>query len=254
MSGFLYYLPGARLPMDTPELCQAGLAYVFGPGNAAPYKVETSAGPEGQGEGIVVADSTSVQPRHCGYKKDTQIWRHVPKQKFWVGMYSDDRPCPQDLATPQQIAGHLVRLNDGNSWMVPVARQLSPVDGELQAFCALSHNLDLDEHGRWTTTAIVEHHRALWQISERFIESVMASMDTTGDVVRFEFQDMVEAAVTALAANYRVRSLEVAMLGLLTETNILEVLSAVVDGPTARTWLKKKQESDTGSSSDGQED
>jgi hypothetical protein len=249
MAGFVYYLPGASLPLGSEDIANAGLAYAFA-GEKAPLKITTTAGPEGQGPGIVLAAHDYVAAK-AGYK-DGQTWRRVPKTDAWVGMYPDDRPGPDDLAAKQQVPGHYITLGDGNDWLIPVARAVAPQDGRLVGYCALPHTIDCDDDGNWTAETVVVKYAPLWNIAERFLDSVLNSQEDGEDI--FNFQGMTDAALIALATNYRLGRAEVGLLGIFDVYNTLQLLGAVIDSPTSTEWIKKKAEQGTTASSAGPAD
>ena len=55
-----------------------------------------------------------------------------------------------------------------------------------------------------------------------------------------EFADVNDAALLALATNYRVGKAEVVLLGLFDDRATVEILKALIDWPTISAWLKKK--------------
>jgi hypothetical protein len=59
--------------------------------------------------------------------------------------------------------------------------------------------------------------------------------------VQLDMAWRLDGAVTALAANYRLGRLEAAMLGILNDVKMNEILRALVDWPTVLALHKKKE-------------
>jgi hypothetical protein len=55
-----------------------------------------------------------------GYYPDNQIWQDAGK--FWIGREKDAAFIPADFERRETISGHLVKLEDGNEYLVPVGR------------------------------------------------------------------------------------------------------------------------------------
>lgn len=246
MGNFLYYIPKVSGPVN-PELPRKhGLGYAFERRIVGRRVMER--GPDGDA-GLVVASSEE----RIGYFKDKQAWRKVPGTRAWVGMYCDAPPLPADLGREQMLPGHSVRLGDEQYWTVPVARALAESDDQLQAFCALPSGVSLDDNGQWTTGEVVPRYRELWKIATDWFDTQYGEGQVDEENrLTFEFAEVNDAALTALAANYRIGKAEVALLGLFTQQTTFAILQAVIDQPTLDKWVKKKLESGTWNTAGGE--
>ena len=107
MAGFLYYLAGKGTDIEAAELHKLGLGYAFDEERCAARGVRC--GPEGSGEGIVVANPQSVPEHLIRFEPTRQTWRKVPKTDAYVGIYTDEnRPGPEDVQRTRILSGHLV--------------------------------------------------------------------------------------------------------------------------------------------------
>ena len=239
--GFLYYVPGQRGGIGWEELATAGLGHAF----AAQTAIASVAarGPDG-GEGVVVADDATLpNARRVGYYPDAQEW--IDGGYYWVGVYREARPGPLELARPRAIAGSWLRLRDGNEWLVPIARQWTETDGEMDWRCPLPGRAKF-HRGSWQREGISERYAPLWEAACRWWDTLRAGIARQGEESEeaaeliVNFDGLMEAATTALAVNYRIGEAECGLLDLLDETEAAEVMNVTVDWGTMREWLKKK--------------
>lgn len=253
MSGFLYFIP--RDVTRAADLAGFGLAYAFEQGAPGLSFCTCRNGPGGM-SGTVVGDDRAGKA--IGYYPDKQTWRKRPETRqpgdeatgqpgsqaaVWVGIYNDARPKPADLLRSDALAGHAVRLCDGNDWIIPVARAATEQGGELRYFAKLPRRLDFDENGRWMSSTIVDRYQRLWDVACSFWNSFTGAGVTRGEdgvELQMEFGDLVAGAVAALGTNYRVDAIEVALLGLFDEGNCGRVLQALIDWPVIAEFLQKK--------------
>ena len=255
MSGLLYYLPGETPAIKQPRLNELGLGYALNP-----YGPRGCArGPDG-GQGIVLAHPD--HPR-LGYYANEQVWRKMAGSfdngcRPWVGYQTDARPTPADLLRPDALVGHPVNLGDGNDWTVPIARRLIPTDdnSNLLAACMLPKAIDVDDDGNWVEGDIRPRYESLWQVATSWWNKAHTVDDDEVDDdgvarLRFDLDDIYSGAVVALQANYRIGQTEVAMLGLLDEINVGQVLEALVDWPTAKAWLAELAEANSSKKNEG---
>lgn len=240
MSTLLYYLPNETRGIKLPRVRELGLGYAFDD-RMTPSEVRH--GPD-DGVGVVLADPRHIDAAQIGYFPDRQQWRRIPGPAgAYVGLRTDARPTPEDLARTQQQPGHLVKLRDGQAWEIPVARALVE-DG---ARCALPAGTSIDDEGNWIRGHLAAAEAALWDVACRFWDSSVAPWleeatpgESQSDSHTFDFAGENDAALTALTYNYRVGKAEVALLDLFDDRAIGQVLQALVDWPTLLDILKKK--------------
>jgi len=93
----------------------------------------------------------------------------------------------------------------------------------------------------------------LWEVAIAWWDSIRAAIWTTGDEteedeepshrISFEFAGLNDAALLALATNYRLAKTEVALLHLFRGQCAATILGALVDLPTFIEWAKKNADS-----------
>jgi len=253
MAGFLYYIPGQTRAITVDEVRRLGLGYAF-PAAMTPCQIH-GGGPDG-GVGVVVADPAKVEKIGCYL--DEQTWRRDPATdvsgaNVWVGIYNDARPGPADLERNESLGGHWVTLCDGAKWHVPVARGICEEDGELAYYHAVPRVSTRDDDGKWVPGDVAVRYRGLWDLACRWYDVRTGAVEAAGEddeAVEFEFDDLHDSAITALAENYVLGPTEADLLGLLSQRQAIKVLDALVDMPTKMMLIKKKVGQLAGSSSD----
>lgn len=241
MAGFLYYLPGVTSYPTREQLVERGIGYAFD----GEYAGGKPRGPDGA-EGFLLADPKRVE--RIGYLKDQQRW--VQCGDVWVGAYTDAIPTPDDLARDEQLGGHWVKLADGRTWLVPVARSYQEQDGELRWFHALPRTLKRSPDGHWVPGDVLPRYRSLWDLAVRFDVALSAARNEADQddprLAILRFDDLIESAIEAVQWNYRVGTAEAELLGLFAfdsrglSPDAWRVLKAVIDEETYLEWLKKK--------------
>lgn len=238
---FLYFFPD-RNSLGRDELAGLGLGYMLEPDSPL-STVGVNAGPEGGPGGVVFAAVAGPAAAHVGLHRERQTWRQIPGSPAWVGHYRDQVPGPEQLARREQIVGHVVELADGRKWIVPAARAWSDegIGDELalRYRVALPQRLDLAADGRWTLAGVLPRYQSLWELGEA-VYNLRSGQLTPADHERFSGDGEIDAAVLCLQANYRLGRIEAALLGLLTDETVRQVLDCLVDWPTLREFLKKK--------------
>jgi hypothetical protein len=244
---FVYYING-EAPARDPEIEAAGLADRFaGP----PIPRHPCTGPDGS-TGTILADP-SVGESACRYLPDTQTWRQIPGSAAWIGR-TDEPITPGQLARAVQLNGHIVRLADGQDWMVPTARAHGQTDAGPRWCDILPAASELDEEGNWVRGQILPAYRRLWELAEAWHNARAEWVTNYAEQTKegeapppaaapavMEFDSLHSAAAEVLANNYRLGPVEVAWLGLLTEQHAAELLNALTDWPGALALMSKKK-------------
>jgi hypothetical protein len=249
MSGFLYYLPSRSQGLKPAEARAAGLDYAIDDRLTA---VDVVRGPDG-GRGVLIANPNCISAAECANRPDQQTWAKGP---IWIGMAAASRPGPASLARTRQLGGHVVRLLDGADWIVPIARGWVEEDGDAHWYHALPRRSvfippEDGEPGTWQPGGVVEAFAPLWELANRWLQaeaeaaaaeshSAEGGAGSASVKASFDFSGAHEAAVEALAVNYRIGPTEASLLGLLSADVCREVLDALVDRPTLVAWLQKK--------------
>ena len=243
MANLLYYFPGINDATVAPVKAAveaAGLLPVFGDAKWTANKVMAH-GPDG-GAGIVLSIHTYARG---GEQADAlvlegrQTWTPCDEGKYWIGWRTDKPPAPADLARREQIAGHAVKLGDGNEWIIPLARV---INGGTE----FPKRLTLGPGGMWVETILPQFvefcakAESVW----RGISGAVERADDSGESkVDAEIGvDDTAFAIEALALNYAVGSWEASALGLLTTHTRAAIIMATVDWPRIVAVLEAQRE------------
>lgn len=239
---FLYYIPSPSEPVTRNHLQQIGLGYAF---DSSPSITHAGAGPLGAAKGVYVANSRIIPSPDV--TRDNYTWRRIP----WadgplVGLHKTKPYGPKQLARKEVLTGHPVELNDGNQWLIPIARRF---DEAAVAFVpSVPAQLDIDEDGNWTDRGVNEKHKDLWEGAIRFFDEFTTSLsgedDEGGVYLQSEFFD---DASKAIESNYLVSKIEIAMMGLLTDHLAGEVMRVVSGLVEFAAYAQKKSEADSAS-------
>jgi len=252
MSGLLYFLPGRRAATAT-AIAAAGLSDVV----EHFAQREALTGPGGE-SGLVIAPACpDGKAAQCGYFPASQHWVAATCGRYWIGRETDNPPLPEDLQRPEMVAGHLVALEDGNEWLIPVARHFAQGT-------ALPQALLLGPDGQLVAEALPRFAK-LSSHAERafddFCRAAGSPNDAEGEPLTIA--EIWAIAIEALALNYRISAEEVSFLHLLTTQNTLRIAEALIDWPTAEAAIaanaeaavspqKKNSTGESASSSDGE--
>lgn len=242
MGSLLYFLPGHTDGPHREMIENAGLGYILdghhteGLSTRACYQ-----GPDGQA-GLVVSVVPQGQKDEAnssiGYKPDRQTWTPpVRPGEAWLGI-PKDKPTPRDLERRTTINGHPVRLEDGNDWVIPLAR-VWPEGTELPRIVFRSVNGEL--MGR-----IRSEYLGLATIAERIFYSIGSSNPgEVQDRKRISLgvgpEEMWTAACRALEVNYRVSEREISALELMSTDCLPNVALALIDWPSIERYGAQKK-------------
>ena len=239
--GFLYYIPSAHTP--SPEtFAEIGLGHIADRWRQWQF-VEVSRGPDDAGAGRVVADSCSVD--RVGFYPDEQTWVYVANTspECFVGVYNDAQPGPHDLARSDAVGGKVVKLADGNAWVVPIARGWILPDEvtALRWFESLPMGWKVSREGAITATDVVARFRPLAEVAASYFDWVGA-----GELLRpggkswVSFPELKQGAVDVLGVNYNVSASELIFLGAIDDDAAKTVLNATIGLDDVDDWVKKK--------------
>lgn len=227
MGEFLYFIP-AQTAAGPALLAELGIAAVLGGTDVEQGLCQS--GPAG-GSGVLFRRSAAAGPP-VSYAPDRQSWFPAGPQKvYWLGFEHADPPCPADLARglSRRIPGSDVELADGNLWHCPIARLAAGGTN-------LPIRLGLDPQTGADSFRVADSAVKLWEMAgEVWARDVAAAQaqaagdDGIDDPLSAD--RVIEIAVAALAANYRVGRWEVQALELLGQAELREVLDVLVDIP-----------------------
>lgn len=88
-------------------------------------------GPNGQA-GLLLSWRMNRGTCTLKYSPDEQVWLpavanaedKLDAGRYWVGIWKDSKPTPEDLERPRPFRGPRVTLGDGQSWMLPPVQEL----------------------------------------------------------------------------------------------------------------------------------
>lgn len=245
MRGFLYYVPEVNPGVKLAELAKHRLGHAFDVHDAPTFQVAGVVRGPDNGPGAVLAHMELDEACRVGVYPD-QRWRKIPRSKAWLCFADPDHPPgSEDLVRRRIIPGHFVQLGDGHPWMAPIARAIVEDGGYANA---LPQAITCDDEGKWQLDGVMPRYAELWKIAERWWDAQIASEVEVGDNgeqgaptlrVTFDFAGVNDAALEALAANYRIGLGEIRALGLFTGIAVREVLNALIDWPTLAELVKK---------------
>jgi hypothetical protein len=199
------YIPGAA---DVAfELTKVGLADLV---PNAECLTEPN-GPDGQGGAIFSWWTNGPKSRRMHFSAKEQDWFASPDKRYWVGLWRDERPLPDDLVIGGD-RGVRVRLGDANTWLVP------SVD-------LAEREMIVEPDGRRTfaTPRRFEHLRSQQMQWREWVERQGDVFDLTDAL----FWQWFDVCVSALKLNYRLTPEVVGALRLLSTGNIIDVMNAV---------------------------
>lgn len=244
---FLYYVPSQSVKV--PE----ELSYAF---EKPPVTSQVLAnGPDG-GAGTLFGGGAYHQDIHrLRIDRSAQSWQPYPGSKFWIGWYCKQLPGPADLVRSSTVQGIHIPLGDERDWEIPIARACYQLpNGNLAPICSLPTVMQLNENREWVSGSVVRKYRDLYEIAEKwwgFLMQALADKPEGDDTAEVELTTAEAASwcVTVLQTNYRVTDVEVSMLELLNDTTRGEILNALVDLHTWQERIKKKELSQSESTS-----
>ena len=242
MTTFFYWLAADGPSTNTAKLLErmraAGLGY------AVEDRITSRAsdrGPDAM-KGNVVCHGGN-QDGKLGYWSEEQTWKKVPGCEVWCGMFSGDRPAPDDLARAEQVTGEWLTLDDGRRWLAPKARRWLEIDDRLLWNYNLPRRMTLTDDGLWEPGAVKPKYERLWNLATSYesaaSEAIANAAEGDGSV-RFAFENLDELAIGALQVNYRVGAVELDLLGVYDDSLRQRLIDVLLDNATWQVWAKKK--------------
>lgn len=204
---FQIYIPGAH--SVAPELEKVGLGDFVSGAESLPCPN----GPDGK-DGAIFA-WWNPKCRQIGYRPGEQTW-HKSAEGYWVGLWSNSPPTPDELKRPYQERGKVIALGDGNVWLVPAVEQLD-------------RDMVLADDGTWKYEVQRRHHQ-LWLDSLAWVERFAPTQDGKSQV-SINLGALADFVIGALRLNYRITREVAAALRLLTTSTIGEPFSAITGVP-----------------------
>jgi hypothetical protein len=240
MNQLLYFVDGLQRVGNWEHARELGLGYAF-PESLGVVSADFSGAGPGGTQGCVFG----VDSERLGYYPDRQTWLKIPKgsgsHQLYVGFWKNARPGPEDLRVEEPLRGRPVKLRDGNEWTIPIARAWSDSEGNEGWYQALPGILTLSETNEWVSGGVEQRYAGLWEIACAYWNEIWQRTPDAKGEIRFDFHGAHDAAIAALAANYRIGRPEAGLLGLLDDKwyCAVKILDTLVDRHTYLSWSKK---------------
>lgn len=233
---FLYFKPGVK-EVTADIFRKAGLDYAV---RKDMLSSECNGGPDDTAGAICCPGFSGI----FGYRADSQKWEQIHGTDMWVGFDTREPPSVEELAREDQVLGEYVELGDGQSWMIPIARQWIE-EGERIVYAPKLPRSREYADGKWRSGDVVPSYIELWNHATSFWDALTAATVTTegSDTiasVQWTYQEETDACVCALQANYHVGPTEVSELKLLDDTTASKIMGVVVELASFETLIKKK--------------
>jgi hypothetical protein len=237
MTSFLYYVPGHQKDMISPEeIAKAGLGYVFDNPHTATCNSLRSSGPDGKA-GAIITDHSRIEPGRNQYKPDAQTWAINHDHGFWVGIWNEAMPGPDDLQRKKLVPGQTIELGDrGQVWLVPMAQRFSePTDPDrwFDVQCTLPSRLEFGPGRTVLLGRPFEKYSVIWAICQAD-RRLRSGSGTEADERLVVGINRIFAAIAVLQANYAIGATEVELLGLFDQDAHENILNIFGDWLT---WL-----------------
>lgn len=215
-----------------------GLLEEYGLGellSLGPEFVDVTGGP--LGPGMLVAWGSGGKHAPSLEVSDRQTWSPLSlveedgDKQFFIGWDKDCKPGPEALRRPkdQLQGGPMVKLGDGNMWMVPELLALpqtyrldkgkweGQVSPEYREFC---------EQGRGLAEEIIQAALQLIVVDRELVgHEKLKGLDTKVD---FTLSEACDFACQALAINYHLCPVVASAIGILDDPGIVAIVAASV--------------------------
>jgi hypothetical protein len=213
VASYLVYIPGVT-GASTDHLSRVGLGGLLDP-NSSPDCVDATRFTPDGGQGVIFYwidhGNPLNNPRHMGPHQDID-WTpakpkgELPAKRFWLGVCHGQQVTPNALLRAGNIGGDLLTLDDGQQWLIPVAKMLP-------------RKFDLDETGAPILVVKTKYQEFYEQAERNYRVLMRQSVDED-----ISMPEMWAFAERILNYNYRVTAEVIAWLGLLGEVSIINLL------------------------------
>ena len=215
---FVLYIPGGTGYDAEAHLAKVGLSSLHDSAIGALVS-DVDEGPDG-GRGVLLRWEHGLHSeRNASHRTDDKTWwQDKHKNRFWIGWHAEAPPQPIDLQRNRslehnpELNSFPVRLEDGNTWWVPVARDLPK-------------RYDQDPETGQQRLAEKTPFQKFWDATLD-----MRDRYRNGSLDRdFQLDGAFEFAVQALALNYRICAEVIYALGLFDQRDPLQIIMAAVE-------------------------
>jgi len=211
----------ARNVFTRADAIAAGLGYAFIRGEGDPETMLCTAGPGGK-RGFVLCFNPAARPGLVKYEPAEQTW--IDAGGYWVGYWTAEKPSEEAFRREKMLAGEPVKLLDGATWTVPIARSMA--NG-----ATLPQKLVLGEDKKTWLLADLPKYVELCGDAEKVAELFQGSAADGEHKLSIDYQVGMAICVKALTINYAVSAVEISLLELFTGDEMWAVLLALIDVP-----------------------
>jgi hypothetical protein len=174
----------------------------------------------------------SRRPR-IEYDPARQKWNESGEFRgLWVGCWLDDMPGPETLQRERTIAGYNMKLGDGNTWAIPLVRELS-------GGTRLPQASRMNPRGTLISETAAEYRDFEKQINQFWAALAFHLGLSEIQAVSLTTAQMFKLACCAISQNYRIGMDETGLLELLDSETMEEVILHCVDKPRLEDMIKK---------------
>lgn len=219
-----------------------GFGHVFEEGDMVTH-ADMLKGPSGKPGTMVCAwpfYMKAIDVKPLTFNMQQQEWLDVG-EGIWLGWERSKMPTPSELQRKKTVPGHMVKMNDGQEWLVPCARTV-------QGTTNLPQVMKLDDEGNVDYT-VKKQYKQLFSDAQQIWDGMIEPWKELPTVLDAEVSISVTLSdpvlyrigLASLSVNYRVGLHEVNALELFdTEGSLLSLAKALVDWPTVVEWAAKE--------------
>lgn len=226
MSAFLYFIESQAV-MNEAYLKVLGFEDMYGKDLSSFTRCGANKGPGGAGGSVISMPhklSKSKQPK-AGYYPENQKWVKHPEKNYWIGIEKGNTPKPRDLESKELIAGYPQELEDGNEWIIPMARS---IEGSI-----LPEVMALGPKGEMVRNVIPQFIE-FSKKAERAWDMLVQDDDEKTNILKSILQDdeAIDIGIDAICLNYNLDKIHVLLLEIISTRNIKRILESIVDAPS----------------------
>lgn len=194
--------------------------------------------------------------KYVRFDKDSQVWRSMgmfPRKQndpesemveLWCGWEKDNPPTPANLARPNQLPGHTVKLQ-GHDWIIPLVREWSFENGKCLYDITLPKAAKFDNVKReWFAGEVIPEYQRLFELTTEIYERYTDQQEESDG---FDLPDNpISVCAEFMAVNYYLGMEEISALELIQfyYQCIWSILQLPMDLPGMLEVYQKKTESE----------
>lgn len=228
MTGFIYFIPGPAPLRAEDAMLSASL--ISRTERGIPLFMRRTKIEDALGTLVTLGTGSTIT-----YDPEKQTWLKSSTGKYSVGAWNDAKPGPGELERAERQPGETLRLDDGNTWLVPRATEWIEIEGELRYMRTLPSSWGLASDGTYRQIDIHPDYAAAWDSAVVCLDALIGRREMT-------VADSFRHAVLALSINYRVGPEEIELLGALRLAGtVTAIIGVMADFTTVLAWVEKKK-------------